>query len=82
MRRNAVVTSYAVQMTIYEGEDRPEIIPLLEAVEEANQTSRALVDYISEKLFMGLPQTFVRNVIEELRLLGLIKEGEEISGRM
>lgn len=76
MSRNVIVTSYAVQMTIYEGEDRPEIIPLLEAVEEANQTGRVLVEYISEKLFMDLPQTFVRNVIEELRLLGLVKEGE------
>lgn len=73
MRRSIEVESYAVQMTIFEKEDdRPEILPLLKAVREANEANIDLVSYFQEKIFLDMPKTFVHNVIEELRLLGLI----------
>ena len=73
MRRSIEVVFYAVQMTIFEKEDkRPEILPLLKAVREANEANLNLVQYFQDKIFLDMPETFIYNVIEELRLLGLI----------
>ena len=73
MRRSIKVVSYAVQMTIFEKEDkRPEILPLLKAVREANEADLNLVGYFQDKIFLDMPETFIYNVIEELRLLELI----------
>ncbi|MFW9996882.1 MAG: hypothetical protein ACFFD4_32875 [Candidatus Odinarchaeota archaeon] len=76
MTKKIPVLSYTVQMTIFVSDKRPEILPLLEAVAEANEKYQPVQDYLGETLFPGLPPRFVVNVIEELRLLGLIDQGK------
>jgi hypothetical protein len=68
-------------MTIFEEEDRPEIIPLLKAVSEANRSNSDVVTYMHNNLFFDLPIPFVENVLEELRLMGLITEDRILSKR-
>ena len=59
LRRFIEVESYAVQMTIFEKEDeRPEILPLLKAVKEANLAHTSIVTYLQNKILLDLPETF------------------------
>lgn len=82
LRRSVEVESYEVQMTIFEEEDkRPEIIPLLKAVGEANEEGVDVVEYLQTKIFFDLPQTFIRNVLEELYLMEFIDEEDTLTER-
>ena len=71
------VQTFSVQMTIYEEDkSRSEIIPLLKAIVEAEEEGKIPLTYMKEKLFPELPLTFIKNIMEELRLMGLVENGE------
>jgi len=75
LKRRVPVTYYAVQMSIFVSEKRPEILPILTAVQEADDRNYTLNDYLKRYLFTELPARFTENVIYELQLLGLVEKG-------
>ncbi|MFX1284742.1 MAG: hypothetical protein ACFFB5_13870 [Promethearchaeota archaeon] len=81
LKRRVEVLSYAVQMTIFEEEDRPEIIPLLRTLSEANETNINVIEYLQNNIFIDLPVAFIKNILIELRLMGLILEDNTLSNR-
>ncbi|UJG40388.1 MAG: hypothetical protein K9W45_11170 [Candidatus Heimdallarchaeum aukensis] len=66
-------------MSVFVSEERPEIIPLLKGVEEAEKKSVETATYFEEKLFPGFSMKFVENILEELRLLGLVDNGHKLT---
>jgi len=58
--------------------DRDDLLPILKAVDECPYTID-LETYIQEKIYSALPISFSKNVIVELKLMGLIGENNEIT---
>jgi len=69
---------YLVLMEVSRKSDRDDLIPILKAVDECPHTID-LETYIQEKIYSVLPISFSKNVIFELKLMGLIGENNEIT---
>ena len=81
MKKIVPINVYEVNMTVFISEKRPEILPIIQAVREANEKGKPAVKYLSEVLFIGFPLKFSENIFEELRLLELVNENGELTPR-
>ena len=69
------VSHLSVQLEIFKEEDRPDVIPLINAISEAEERNIDPTSYLKQYHFPKLPITFVANLLEELRLMGLVQDG-------
>ncbi len=81
MKKVVPINVYEVNMTVFISEKRPEILPIIQAVNEANEKGKAAIKYLSEVLFIGFPLKFSENILEELKLLELVNENGELTPR-
>lgn len=77
MRRKIPIETFSVKMTLYENsKEREELLPLLQAIQDAEDYDESIEDYFMEHIFPNNPRRFIQNILEELRLLDLYSDGE------
>ncbi len=81
LKRQISSVSYSVRMSVFISERRPELLPLLKAVQEAEEKKENSVKYMNKTLFQSFSEKFVINILEELKILDLIDSDYSLSPR-